>query len=135
MHPEKALFETFVVRSKRQRYAELIDTRRGREKVRLALDHFKDLDTRFCRRLKPAEENVAGILKILKSLGAPQVCYLISSDNELDRREMDLSEALAEIVGRGQGTFISCVPGELAYFEGEEPHERYICHRTTTDGF
>jgi len=30
----------------------------------------------------------------------------------------------------GRGTFISCVSGVLAYFEGEEPAERYICHRT-----
>jgi hypothetical protein len=54
---------------------------------------------------------------------------VISSDKELDKRQMDLREALNEVVGRRQGTFISCVPGELAYFEGEEPKERYVCHR------
>jgi len=43
---------------------------------------------------------------------------------------MDLSEALAEVIGRGCGTFVSCVPGVLAYFESEEPTEPYICHRT-----
>ena len=42
---------------------------------------------------------------------------------------MGLSEALAEVIGRGMGTFISCLPGKLAYFEGEERNERYICHR------
>jgi hypothetical protein len=53
----------------------------------------------------------------------------MSSDNELDGREMDLSEALKDIIGRGQGAFVSCVPGRLAYFESEELNERYICHR------
>lgn len=42
---------------------------------------------------------------------------------------MDLSDALIQVIGRGQGTFISCIPGELAYFEGEEPRERHICRR------
>jgi hypothetical protein len=45
-------------------------------------------------------------------------------------REMDLLEALEDTVGGGMGTIISCVPGELAYFESEEQGERYICHRT-----
>ena len=53
----------------------------------------------------------------------------MSSDIELDGREMGLTQALADVIGRGQGTFISCVQGKLAYFETEEPNERYICHR------
>jgi hypothetical protein len=27
------------------------------------------------------------------------------------------------------GTFLSCIPGQLAYFEGEEAGERYILAR------
>jgi hypothetical protein len=54
MLPEKALFEAFVVPAKRQRYSELLDTKRGREKIRFALDHFKDLDLRFCHKLNLA---------------------------------------------------------------------------------
>src|SRR5687768_17538784 len=34
------------------------------------------------------------------------------------------------VVGRGMGTFISCVPGKLAHFEGDERDERYIFERT-----
>ena len=107
----------------------MLDTKNGREKVRLALDHFKHLDSRFCHRIKPAEQNPVDILRILKALGAPAVCHVMSSDREFDGRELALSEALRDIVGRGQGTFISCVPGKLAYFESEEPGERYLCHR------
>jgi len=29
------------------------------------------------------------------------------------------------VVGGGMGTFLSCVPGRLAYFEGEESFDRY----------
>jgi hypothetical protein len=42
---------------------------------------------------------------------------------------MSLSDALADVVGRGFGAFVSCVPEKLAYFEGESPKERYICTR------
>jgi len=69
MHSEKALFQAFAVPAKRRRYIDLLDTIRGREKIRLALDHFKDLDPRFCRRVKPAEQNPTDILRILNGLG------------------------------------------------------------------
>ena len=53
----------------------------------------------------------------------------MSANDELDGREIGLSEALTAVIGSGWGTFVSCVPGVLAYFESEEPTERYICHR------
>jgi len=124
MHVEESLFQAFVVSTKRQRYIELLASKHGREKIVRSLDHFKDLDPRFCRHVESAD-----IPRILRGLGAPSVCYIVSSDSNLDGREMSLPDALTEVIGRGQGTFISCIPGKLAYFEGEEPHERYICHR------
>jgi len=129
MDQEEALFQAFAVPRKRQHYVELLNTKRGREKIRLALDHFSDLDLRFCHKVRPTEQNPADILRLLKSLGAPSTCYMMSADGELDGREMVLSEALSEVIGKGQGTFLSCIPGRLAYFEGEEPNERYICRR------
>jgi hypothetical protein len=134
MHSEHDLFRAFVVPSKRQRYSELLRNKRGRHKIRFDLDHFKDLDPRVCQKLKPDEQNATDILKILKGLGAPGVCYLISSDPRWDGREMNLSDALREVIGGGQGTFISCISGQLAYFEGEERNERYVCHRKARPG-
>ena len=54
---------------------------------------------------------------------------MMSSGEELDGRELDLAEALREVIGKGFGTLISCLPGRLAYFEGEAPTHRYICPR------
>jgi hypothetical protein len=129
MNPEKALFQAFAVPNKRQRYINLLDSNGGREKIRLSLDHFKDLDPRFARRVNPGEQNLIDLLRILRGLGAPAACHVISSDKKLDGHEMGLVEALSAVIGRGFGTFLSCVPGELAYFEGEELRERYICCR------
>ncbi len=129
MHPEEALFETFIVPSKRQRYLDFLETKRGRDKILAALDHFKDLDPRFCAKVRPVEQNANDILRILRSCGAPTVRHLISSEHRWDGRKMPLSDALGEIIGGGSGTFVSCIPGELAYFEGEGQNERYICRR------
>ena len=77
---------------------------------------------RFCQKVKSSDA-----LQLLKELGAPDRCHVMSSDSDLDGREMDLSDAINEI--RGCGAIASCLPGVLAYFEGESPHEQYICHR------
>jgi len=29
----------------------------------------------------------------------------------------------------GNGTLLSCIPGRLGYFEGEDPGERYVLAR------
>jgi hypothetical protein len=34
--------------------------------------------------------------------------------------EIDLTHALETVIGRGMGTFLSCIPGKLAYFEDED---------------
>lgn len=121
--------DSFVVPEKRHRYKELLSTTRGQKKLRLSLDHFKDLDTQFCHRVPSAQQHLAEILQTLKVLGAPEMCYVMSSNSELDGREMNLSDALSAIVGRGLGSVVSCVPGVLGYFESEAVGERYICHR------
>lgn len=116
MHPEKAFFEAFASVAKRQRYADLLQSKRGRQKILDSLDHFnfKDLDPRFCRKLAPGEGDTSAIARALRELGAPAVCYVMSSWRKNDGREMDLLEALEDTVGGGMGTIISCVPGELA---------------------
>ena len=42
---------------------------------------------------------------------------------------MPLAEALGEVHAMLRGTLISCIAGQLAYYEGEDPHERYVLHR------
>jgi hypothetical protein len=50
-----------------------------------------------------------------------------SENSELDGKEIDLQTALKETIGYQMGTFISCIPGKLAYFEDEDG--RYILER------
>ena len=126
---EIALFQFFTVPSKRARYAELLRGMKGRTKVRQSLDHFGDLDLRYCTKLPANEGTPCKLFVQLRHLGAPSFCYILSSNEEVDGKELELEEALGSVVGRGCGTFVCCVPGKLAYFEGEKPGERYLCKR------
>ena len=125
--PDVATIEAFVVKGRRERCLTLLASERGRAKLRKTLAHFQHLDPRYARRLSPAEQNRIG--DVLRGAGAPATCYVLSEETDLDGQVMELDEALEGIVGRGMGTFISCIPGRLAYFEGEEPGERYLLVR------
>jgi hypothetical protein len=95
----------------------------------MGLAHFADLDPRFARPIAAAEQTPEAIARLLTHEGAPAVCYCLSEDRTLDERELPLRDALHRVVGAGMGTFLSCVPGRLAYFESEERGARYILVR------
>jgi hypothetical protein len=133
MHPhEEALFKRFVAYPRRKRLLTLLADPKKRQKLLNELYHFHDLDPRFAHRIAPREQFAEKIYAVLRSKGAPASCYVMSDDADLDGRDMDLREALERTVGQGGGTFLSCLPGQLAYYEGEEPNERYILERLPT---
>jgi hypothetical protein len=127
---EIALIRAFVVPSRRQRWLELIGTKRGRTKLRTELAHCEtDLDLRFARELRPEEGTVDEILAILVSLGGGSTCIALSEDDELDGRALELRHALSQVVDSQLGTFLSVNPGKLAYFEGENASPKYVLIR------
>jgi len=90
-----------------------------RSEVRLLLDHAIELDPRYIIGLPGGEQFSGKIERRLKSHGAPDVCWVIAADSKIDGRQMPLKIALENIVGLGSGAFVSCIPGELGYFEFE----------------
>jgi len=77
-------------------------------------------------KIAPSQNRPDDIYAVLRIKGAPLNCYVISSNYDIDGKEMDLMLALEEVVGYGNGTFLSCVPGKLGYFESGEPGDRMI---------
>jgi hypothetical protein len=73
------------------------------------------------------QRNPSSLLKLLAGKGAGTKCWVISENSELDGQEIDLQTALEKTIGYQMGTFISCIPGKLAYFEDEDG--RYILER------
>lgn len=128
-HDDVALLRSFIIPERRKRYLGLLASQRGRAKLRRRLAHLHDLDARFARELPSHQHTPAAIAAVLQAKGAPADCWIISEDDRLDGRRLSLEEALAAIVGRGMGTLISCVPGRLGFYEGEEQGMRKILER------
>jgi hypothetical protein len=131
MNEEEALIRAFVVKAKCDRFVELMAEPKRRKDVPATLAHFRDLDPRWIVHLPTNQHDARAVERALRSRGAGDLCYLISQEGDLDRRRLPLADALEQVIGRGIGTLISCIPGSLAYFEGEGPSDRCILARRT----
>src|SRR4051812_16580290 len=129
MNVEEALLRSFIAPERRSRYLGLLATPKKRKKLLQGFYHLHDLDPRFARPIEPSLARAESIYRELRRRGAPERCYVMSASSELDGQEAELRQALEEIVGWHDGTFLSCLPGQLGYFEGEEQNERYILER------
>jgi hypothetical protein len=121
----------FISREWRDRFQQSLASPQRREKVLARLNHFRHLEMRFASPVPMSDQKSAVIGVVLRRHSAPGLCYVVSDDSDFDGREMALAEALVEIVDGGisAGTFISCIPGRLAYFHDEEPTNRYVLRR------
>lgn len=117
---EIAFIDAFVLKQRRERLRFLVLNPRRRKQFVHELAHFKWLDQRYVRTLAPSAQNPEAIAKFLRQKGAPDVCPIVSEDSRLDRKTLPLLAALEEVVGYGMGTFISCIPGKVVYFEDED---------------
>ena len=126
---EAAFIRAFIIAAKQERLVELLAKPKRRRDVLRTLYHFKDLDPRFMTQVPSAQQTASGIEAVLRARGAPELCYAISTDGHLDGKTVPLRDAITRILGIGHGTLLSCVPGSLGYFEGEESGERYVLER------
>jgi hypothetical protein len=126
---ERLLIHGFFLPQRRDRFLSLLKNSAGRKKFRLALPHFKAIDPRYSHKIPTRLQSSWGIFSLLKAKGAPEQCHILSENTALDGKQMKLSKALEAVIGYGMGTFISCIPGRLAYYESETPGERYVLER------
>lgn len=120
MNHEEELIKAFFQPTKRERYLEMVTKPKKRRKFLLELAHFKALDPRFCFAVPKGVHGPEEIAAFLSQKGAPRSCRVTSEAKELDSKEMLLVYALKRVVGYQMGTFLSCLPGTLAYFEDED---------------
>lgn len=131
MNPEQeqAVITAFVLPERRERIADLLSSQKRRGDVLKTLGHFRSFDPRWMVPIEPRHQQATSVELLLRRHGAGHTCYVIAENPALDGKELPLGDALRQTVGCGYGTIISCVPGILAYFEGEGPSDRYILHR------
>jgi hypothetical protein len=124
---ESAFVTAFVVKSRRERALEILASSKNRHKLTNEFDHHgRYIDSDCIRSILPRYQHPPEIAEILRGMGAPETCHVIGGSR--DGEEMELLAALKEVVGYGTGTVLSCIPGKLAYFEGEL-RERFLLVR------
>lgn len=126
---EDVFVNTFVEPSKRARYSSLLRSKKGRAKILDALNHWADADGRFLKRISASAQNSAEIGRLLRAKQSPEAVHVISANPRIDSQVLPLTEALDATIAMGYGTVLVCIPERLAYFESEEPGERYILER------
>jgi hypothetical protein len=126
---EMRLIQAFVLPAKRERYAGFLGSPKRRAKFLRELHHFRDFAPRYLVDVKGGTDSSAGLLAELRRRGAPDECHVISASSRLDNTTMPLTTAIPEIFGLVEGTLICCIPGTLAYYEGEAPKGRFILDR------
>lgn len=133
---EDSLIKAFILPAKQERFLHLLASTKNRAKFIAELGHFRWFNPAFVTPFKwqvdPTlslwEKHLQGnrrIVDLLKSKGARQTCWMISNQTSKDGREVDLDKAVEEM---SDGSIISCIPGKLAYFNGED--ESLLLERT-----
>lgn len=128
---EAATIKAFVVRGRQERYLYLLENSKRRKKFTDELGHFRWFDPRFASpvpwKVDPALslwgkhlQGISNISKLLRSKGAGDTCWVISQRSCIDGQEMELDAAVEAVNSNGSGSILCCVPGKLAYFNGEE---------------
>lgn len=103
--------------------------RGNRAKFRVYFAHDLEFREDYIIPIPAAEQTPERIVALLKNLGAPAECLIISENPDIDGSSLLLQEALYSVVGSQFGTVLSCIPGTLAYYEGEEAGDRFILRR------
>jgi hypothetical protein len=123
---EEATIRAFIARDRRTRWLDALASPKRRSKFLDRLNHCRDFDERYATEL----DSDADVLTMLKSLGAPETCCLISDTPHLDGKELPIGEAVADVEQYGGGTLVCCLPGHLAFFYGENGEQRLLLQRS-----
>ena len=102
---------------------------KGRDKLRTMMAHGIKLEMKYARCFPDGPKYAKLICSALLLESAPPLAFVISEDSKLDGRVLPLPEVLKTCVGSGFGSFISCVPGKLGYFELKDRGEQYLLRR------
>ena len=129
MNEEETLISTFVSGAKRKHLVEILANPKRRHRAAATLAHFIDFDPGLVIPLGSDMQTPSAIEAALRSRGAGEHCHVISENRAIDGKHLPLKLALEKVVGQGLGTLLSCVAGELAYYEGAGPGDRCILAR------
>ncbi|MGE6375772.1 hypothetical protein [Peribacillus muralis] len=119
---EKRIVKRFFAKRIQDRVIFELSSERKRVEAlnRLCHNYGKTLLPEYMIEIPTPNSDYQEIATLLKKQGAPNDCYVISWNEEIDGKKLSLNEALKKVVGFGMPSIISCIEGSLAYFEAEQ---------------
>jgi hypothetical protein len=130
MNEHERGFLAFLAEPTKRRLETLLELgEKRRRDIRGLLHHSVRLDLRFAQHLTGSDAFSGPVEAMLRKRGAPPSCYVLAANSDIDGREMPLGEALAAIIGMGDGAFVSCIPGRLGFYEYEDMKSSYLLSR------
>jgi len=125
---EEAIIRAFITPARRKRWLESLASAKRRARMLDRLNHCRDLDERYATLLPSNTDIVA----LLRSRGAPEICYVLSGTKEIDGQMLPLAEAVWAAELGGWGTILSCTKGQLGYYYDEcGTQRRMLLERAT----
>ena len=115
----------------KDRMVRAFETKKGRTKwLHKRLAHSVKMHPHYSSEVPRGERDEESIVNALRKFGAPEECYVIASDHEVDDSFQSLSLLLKlRYAEFGHGTIFSCRPGKLALFKTAFPYKSIIVRR------
>lgn len=121
---EIKVIQRFVIKEKRDRYLDFVKNDKTRKKFISELHHMNFLDQDLFDRVEGNEYEY--IKQRIAFLGTVNECYVISENDSIDKKVLDIETALKEVIGADQGTLLVFGDAEILYSEAEGFNNRWI---------
>jgi hypothetical protein len=128
---EQGTIKAFISRDKQERFLTFLSKPKSRKKLTQELAHFRWFDPRFAAAIpwkvdpnlglwQRHVQGIENVHRLLKSKGARKTCWAMLADANLDGKELELESVLERVFDSDTGTILSCLPGRLGFFSGED---------------
>ncbi len=126
---EKTIAASFLAPHQARRVLALLGNKRGRKKFIGMLPHNLTLDQKYSRPISNSDQEQGKLVELLKKLGAPSRCYIISVETSIDGLHTQLDEGVDQIFYFGDASILSCIPNKLGFYVSEDFMDIYLLHR------
>jgi hypothetical protein len=123
---EIKVIKKFVEKTKQDRYIQFVSEPKNRHKFVKKLAHFDSFVWNLFKEVSGNKENMVILSFLQENNIFSKSCYAISENSELDTRILETEMAIQKIIGYGMGTILVFGNGEVIFYEGESPKNRYI---------
>jgi hypothetical protein len=122
---EIKVIKNFIDKFKQDRYIQFILSPKNRQKFIADLSHFNFLQWDKFDKVNGNEREII-MTTLQKRKVLDTTCYVISENEKIDTKILDIKTAISETVGYGMGTILVFGNADIIFYESETMNNRYI---------